>query len=69
MLHTYRLMIGYVNDPSQPEWRGYFYAIALFVAVTLRSIISHQHYHRNNLTGMRVRAAAMAVVYRKVHIM
>ncbi len=63
----YRLMINYVNDPDEAPWRGYFYACLLFVAAVVQSLLLHQYLHRTFVTGMRLKAATIAAVYRKVH--
>ncbi len=62
-----RLMINYVNDPDEAPWRGYFYACLLFVAAVVQSLLLHQYLHRTFVTGMRLKAATIAAVYRKVH--
>lgn len=59
-------MINYVGDPSAPEWEGYFYAAVMFIAAVVQSLLNHQYYHRSFITGMRVRAAVIGAVYKKV---
>lgn len=59
-------MINYVNDSSEPEWKGYFYAVSMFLSIILKSLFMHQHYHRTNRTSMRLRAALIGAVYTKV---
>ena len=63
-----RLMINYVNDSNEPEWKGYFYAAMMFLAAVIQSILLHQYFHRCFVVGMRVRTAVIATVYRKVDL-
>ena len=63
-----RLMVQYVHNEDEPEWKGYFYTALMFIAAVVQSIILHQYFHRCFITGMRVRTAVIAAVYRKVHI-
>ncbi|GAV03418.1 hypothetical protein RvY_13844 [Ramazzottius varieornatus] len=60
-----RLLIGFVSDHSVPSWRGYLYAIVLLLVATAQTIILAQYWHLSMRTGMHVRAAVMAAVYRK----
>ena len=61
-----RLMIQYVSDPEEAAWRGYFYAALMFIAAVIQSILLHQYFHRAFITGMRIRTAVVAAVYKKV---
>lgn len=44
------------------------YAILMFLAAVLQSIILHQYFHRCFKVGMRMRTGIIAAVYRKVKI-
>ena len=59
-------MIGFTEDRSEPAWKGYFYAVLLFVAAVVQSLLLHQYFHRCFVVGMRMRTAIIAAVYRKV---
>lgn len=59
-------MINYTEDRSEPSWKGYFYAVLLFVAAVVQSLLLHQYFHRCFVVGMRMRTAIIAAVYRKV---
>ena len=61
-----RLMINYVNDPEEAEYTGYLYALLMFCAAALQSILVHQYFHRCFVVGMRARTALIAAVYQKV---
>ena len=60
-----RLMIRF-TESDEPDWKGYFYAVLLFVAAALQSLILNHHYIRLFRLGMRVRTAVFAAVYSKV---
>ena len=62
-----RLMINFTEDTSQPDWKGYLYAVLLFVVAVVQSLLLHQYFHRCFLVGMRVRTAVVAAVYNKVY--
>ena len=61
-----RLMIRYVSDLDEPEWKGYFYACLMFLTAVVQSLLLHQYFHRAFITGMRIRTAVVAAVYKKV---
>ena len=65
-VHTHRLMINFTEDESEPEWKGYLYAVLLFLAAVVQSLLLHQYFHRGFLVGMRVRTAVVSAVYNKV---
>ena len=48
-------------------WRGYFYAVLLFVVAFVQSMMLHQYFHRCMVVGMRIRSALVAAVYKKVY--
>ena len=59
-------MIDYVRDEAQPAWRGYLYAVTIFLLAILRSLLLHQYFHRSNIVGMRIRSGLIQAVYKKV---
>lgn len=61
-----KLMINFTQDMSEPDWKGYFYAVLLFLAAVIQSLFLHQYFHRCFIIGMRIRTAVIAAVYRKV---
>ena len=62
-------MINFTEDRSEPAWKGYFYAVLLFIAAVVQSLLLHQYFHRCFVVGMRMRTAIVAAVYRKVSIL
>lgn len=66
-----RLIIGFVEDYSeegvekQPEWKGIFYAVLLFLLAAVQTIILGQYFHRMFIVGLRIRTALINAIYRK----
>ncbi|XP_071454835.1 multidrug resistance-associated protein 1-like [Hetaerina americana] len=46
-------------------WKGYLFAILMFLASILQTIILSQYYHRMYLVGMNIRSALVSSIYRK----
>ena len=46
-------------------WKGYFYAILLFITALLQTIVLSQYFNRMFLVGLRMRTALIAAIYRK----
>lgn len=63
---AYRLMIDYVRDEAEPAWRGYLYAVTIFLLAILRSLLLHQYFNRCVIVGMRIRSGLIQAVYKKV---
>ncbi|OQV17405.1 Multidrug resistance-associated protein 1 [Hypsibius exemplaris] len=60
-----KLLIGFVSDTRVEAWKGYFYAVLLLGASCAQTIILGQYFHLSMRTGMHVRSAVVASVYRK----
>lgn len=61
-------MINYTSDPTEAAWKGYFYALMLFVTAAVQSLCLHQYFQSCIAVGMRIRTTLIAAVYRKVGI-
>lgn len=61
-----RLMIEFTDDLRIPDRWGYIYTGLLLIVSLMRSLLLHQNYHLCNKTGIRLRTALIAAVYRKV---
>jgi len=59
-------MIRFTLDETQPDWHGYVYAILLFVAALVQSLLLQQYFQRCLTIGMNVRTAIISAVYSKV---
>jgi len=64
----FRLLIAFSHDRSQMVWRGYMYAILMFVIAFLQSMMLNQYIHRRKVIGMRIRSALVTAVYKKVEL-
>ena len=64
--YNYRLLIQYTDNRDEPVWKGYFYAVLLFVSAILQSLVLHHHIHRCLVVGMHLKTAVISVVYNKV---
>ena len=73
-------LIAFIEDPSEPAWKGYLYALFMFAAAFAQSVLNHQarqlqlplkslhpdqYTHRITVTGMRLRVATVTNVFRK----
>lgn len=50
---------------SQPEWRGYIYAVALTSATMLQALVHHQYFFRGSRIGMHIRVACTGLLFDK----
>lgn len=60
-----KLMINFTENKTVPVWRGYVYAVLLFIVAEIQSVFLHQYFIRQNKLGMRLRTAVISAVYRK----
>ncbi|XP_062927402.1 canalicular multispecific organic anion transporter 1 isoform X1 [Mobula hypostoma] len=60
-----KLIVSFTEDESIYEWKGYLYAILLFILAVLQSVMLQQYFNCCFLLGMRVRTAVTAAVYKK----
>ncbi|GAV02763.1 hypothetical protein RvY_13289 [Ramazzottius varieornatus] len=60
-----RLLIGFVKDPTQESWKGYFYVCLMLTCSTVQTFAVNHHFFSAVRTGMHIRASIMALVYRK----
>jgi len=65
------LLIGFVEDKPTEEaendfvWKGYIYAVLLFVAAFFSTLFMAQYSHRMYMTGLRARTVLVSAIYRK----
>jgi len=58
-------LIAFTQDESQPIWKGYYYALILFMSSILMSILLGQYSIRMYMIGVKIRTAITSTVYRK----
>ena len=64
----FSFLIAFVEDGTQPVWQGYLVAVTMLVLTIVRGIIQQQHFFGKFTTGLRIKSAINAAVYRKVII-
>ena len=64
------LLISYTTDRSNPDdtWKGYVYAISMFVVAVAMTLVIHQYWQIVFVLGMRIRTAIIGIVYAKVSV-
>lgn len=60
----FRMLIGFVSS-NEPMWKGYFYAVLLFLTATVQTLILSQYFNRMFIVGLRIRTALISAIYRK----
>nr|KAG5698990.1 hypothetical protein BaRGS_033503 [Batillaria attramentaria] len=60
------LLITYTQATEDREWKGYVIAVGMLVVSWSQTVFYHQHYHVAMTTGMRMKTALMAAIYKKV---
>ena len=61
-----RLLIKYMKDDSEPAWKGYFYAVLIFVPAVIQSLFYEHYFYHCFVIGMNLRTAIVSIVYNKV---
>ncbi|KAL9964378.1 hypothetical protein ACROYT_G028009 [Oculina patagonica] len=59
------LLISYTQDSTQETWKGYVYAVSMFLVSVCMSTIIHQYWQIVFVLGMRIRTAIIGMVYAK----
>ncbi|XP_015591556.1 multidrug resistance-associated protein 1 isoform X6 [Cephus cinctus] len=59
-----KLLINFVSA-NEPMWKGYLYAVLLFLTATIQTLVLSQYFNRMFLVGLRIRTALIAAIYRK----
>lgn len=66
VLFTFSLFITFVETDDPYIWKGYLYAVMLFVAMYGTSLLSQKYDIEAFILGMQLRSVVIASVYRKV---
>ncbi|XP_076451201.1 multidrug resistance-associated protein 1-like [Babylonia areolata] len=59
------LLITHIRSPEDQPWKGYVIAGVMLAASWCQTSFYHQHYHIAMTTGMRMKTALMATIYKK----
>lgn len=61
-----KLLIAYVANEEETEvWKGYLYAVLMFLAASVQTLFLAQYFNRMFLVGLRIRTALVSAIYRK----
>ncbi|XP_075974899.1 multidrug resistance-associated protein 1-like isoform X2 [Anticarsia gemmatalis] len=59
-----KLLIGFVEG-NEPVWRGYLYAVAMFVCATIQTVLLGQTFLKTCGVSIKIKSALNSMVYRK----
>lgn len=60
------LLLDFVKTRSPYTWHGYIYAAGMFLSSVCAVLCMHHHFNIAYTTGLRIRTALTAAIYRKV---
>lgn len=61
---NFSLLINFVTG-NEYVWKGYLYAVLLFIIAMIQTIVLSQYFHRMFLVGLRIRTALISSIYKK----
>ncbi|XP_072454182.1 ATP-binding cassette sub-family C member 6 isoform X5 [Notamacropus eugenii] len=61
--------LEFISDPEAPAWKGYFYAVLLFLSACLQTLFEQHHMYVCMVLQLRLKTAVMGLVYRKVLVL
>ncbi|CAB3223737.1 unnamed protein product [Arctia plantaginis] len=59
-----RLLIGFVEG-NEPVWRGYLYAVSMFLCSFVQTVIMGQYFISTAIVGVKINSALSSMVYKK----
>ncbi|GAB6029961.1 hypothetical protein CHUAL_005656 [Chamberlinius hualienensis] len=59
-----RWLINFVSS-NEPMWRGYLYAVLMFIAAIAQSLVLNQYFYKMFILGLHVRTSIIAAIYKK----
>ncbi|XP_058473003.1 multidrug resistance-associated protein 1-like isoform X1 [Solea solea] len=62
-------LLVFMRDEDAPVWKGFLYAVLLFLLSCLQSVLNHQYMFHCFTVGMRLKTALMGLIYRKTLLM
>uniref|UniRef100_A0A8C8RV48 ABC-type glutathione-S-conjugate transporter n=1 Tax=Pelusios castaneus TaxID=367368 RepID=A0A8C8RV48_9SAUR len=63
------LFLAFMTDQEAPSWKGYFYAVSLFLLACLQTLFEQRYMYVCLVLGMRLKTAVTGLVYRKILVM
>lgn len=64
-----KLLIRFVEDDTEPSWRGFLYAGLLFGVASTQTLFLSQYFHRMFIVGLRIRTALISAIFRKALVL
>lgn len=64
-----KLLINFVENENEPNWRGYLYAGLLFGIASTQTLFLSQYFHRMFIVGLRIRTALISAIFRKALVL
>lgn len=64
-----KLLINFVEDKNEPNWRGFLYAGLLFGIASTQTLFLAQYFHRMFIVGLRIRTALISAIFRKALVL
>lgn len=52
-------------EGNEPEWRGYLYAVSMFVCSFVQTMIMGQYFISTAIVGVKINAALSSMIYKK----
>ncbi|NXN17823.1 MRP3 protein, partial [Indicator maculatus] len=59
------ILISFIKSKDAPAWWGFLIAALMFICAVLQTLILHQHFQYCFVTGIRMRAGIIGMIYRK----
>lgn len=62
----HRALVTFVQDSQIQQWKGFVLSGTMFLSSILQSVVVEQVFHLSTAIELRLRAALISAVYRKV---
>ena len=62
-----RFLISFVETKDE-LWKGYFYAVLMFAAASVQTLVLAQYFNCMLFVGLRIRTALISAIYHKVRM-
>lgn len=61
-------LLNFLRDPDAPLWHGYLFAVVMFFGAVVDTILRSQHEFLISKLMVKMKAAMIASIYRKVMV-
>ncbi|XP_060117019.1 ATP-binding cassette sub-family C member 6 [Heteronotia binoei] len=66
---TLSLFLDFIADQDAPSWKGYFYAVLLFLLACLQTLFEQRYMYVCLTLGVKLKTAVTGLVYRKILVL